>query len=414
MGCDSAGVKSRKIKERVIILGFDAVSPWLLRRYISEGHLPNLKALAEEGSFTELKTSIPPESPVAWSTFSVSAQAGVHGIYDFLNRDLKTYTPRIASVKPEYPRFLWDFIPLGGPKAVSLQTGKPFWKHAAEHGVKSAMLEAPVAFPAYEVQAESILLSGLTTPDLRGTQATYHFFTTDIYSESFEDTEFGGKVSALEFDNDHRAQATVYGPWNPVTRQKRIRLLDKRNKLAALILLTLPGTPLIYYGEEVGMTGMNPPDEAIRTPMDWNMVARQRQDPRSLLDWYRRLIRLRTLYPALTTRDDRDISSYKELKTGHEHVYAFLRLAQGADPMIVVVNFSDLPVERCKIRAITSPLAQGRYAVTDLLSHGPSRECSNLQIGPNGRFSGYRPHLQLEPETGYLLKAERMSETKRP
>ena len=232
-GCESTGAKPRKIKERVIILGFDAVSPWLLQQYMSEGHLPNLKALADEGSFTELKTSIPPESPVAWSTFSVSAQAGVHGIYDFLNRDLETYTPRIASVKPVFPRFLWDFIPLERPKAVSLQTGKPFWKHAAEHGVKSAMLEAPVAFPAYEVQAGSILLSGLTTPDLRGTQATYHFFTTDIYSENFEDTEFGGKVSALEFDDNRIARATVYGPWNPVTRQKRARLLEKRNKLVA-------------------------------------------------------------------------------------------------------------------------------------------------------------------------------------
>jgi len=232
-GCEAAGAQPRELKERVIILGFDAVSPWLLRRYMDQGLLPNLKALAEEGTFSELQSSIPPESPVAWSTFSVSAQAGVHGIYDFLNRDLETYNPRIASVKPVYPRFLWDMIPLGRPKALSLQTGKPFWKHAAEHGIKSAMLEAPVAFPAYEVQAESILLSGLTTPDLRGTQATYHFFTTDIFSENFEDTEFGGKVSPLEFDSRGRSRATIYGPWNPVTRQKRIRLLEKRSRLVA-------------------------------------------------------------------------------------------------------------------------------------------------------------------------------------
>jgi predicted AlkP superfamily phosphohydrolase/phosphomutase len=232
-GCESPGVKPKKLKEKVIILGFDAVSPWLLKRYMDQGHLPNLKALAAEGSFTELKSSIPPESPVAWSTFSVSAQAGVHGIYDFLNRDLKTYTPRIASVKPVYPKFLWDLIPLSRPKAISLQTGKPFWKHAAEHGIKSAVLEAPVAFPAYELQADSVMLSGLTTPDLRGTQATYHFFTTDIYSGNFEDTEFGGKISVLEFDKDRVARATVFGPWNPITRQKRIRLLDKRNKLVS-------------------------------------------------------------------------------------------------------------------------------------------------------------------------------------
>ena len=66
----------------------------------------------------------------------------------------------------------WDLIPLGKPKAINLQTGKPFWVQAAEHGIKSAVLEAPVAFPARELQADSLLLSGLTTPDLRGTQGT--------------------------------------------------------------------------------------------------------------------------------------------------------------------------------------------------------------------------------------------------
>lgn len=182
----------------------------------------------------------------------------------------------------------------------------------------------------------------------------------------------------------------------------------QRNKLTALILFTLPGTPMIYYGEEVGMTGVNPPDEAIRTPMDWEMVAKQRQDPGSLLNWYGQLVHLRDLYPVLTARDDWDVASYKELQTVNRQVYAYLRHAEGADPLVVVVNLSDSPVEQYKIRAMTSPLAQGWYGITDLLSRGPDEKCLNLQIGPKGRIDGYRSHLQLEPMTGYLLKLEPM------
>ena len=233
LACGHGKVSPRKMKKKVIILGYDAICPVLLKQYMDQELMPNLSSLAAEGSFTALGTSIPPESPVAWSTFSVSAQAGVHGIYDFLNRDVETYNPKIASVKPVYPTFLWDLIPLGKPKAISLQTGKPFWVQAAEHGIKTAVLEAPVAFPAPELQSDSLLLSGLTTPDLRGTQGTYHFFTTDIYSENIEDTEFGGKVTALEFSTGGRAQAVIIGPWNPLTRQKRKKLLEQRNNLAA-------------------------------------------------------------------------------------------------------------------------------------------------------------------------------------
>ena len=43
-------------------------------------------------------------------------------------------------------------------------------------------------------------------------------------------------------------------------------------KLAAFLLLTSPGTPFIYYGEEIGMQGKKP-DENIRLPMQWNAEA---------------------------------------------------------------------------------------------------------------------------------------------
>jgi len=231
VSCGSKGVPARQLDRKVIVLGYDAVDPRLVRKFMEEGHLPNLKVLAEEGTFSELTSSIPPESPVAWSTFSVSGQAGVHGIYDFLSRDVATYTPRISAAEPEYPKFLWDLIPLGKPHARCLRTGKPFWVQAAENGIRSAVLEAPVSFPATRLEADSLLLTGLTTPDLRGTQATYHFFTTDIYSEQLGDTEFGGKVTPIEFGPDRKAEARIAGPWNPITRQKRKRLLDERNRL---------------------------------------------------------------------------------------------------------------------------------------------------------------------------------------
>ena len=48
----------------------------------AKGELPNLKALAEKGSMVDLATTKPPESPVAWASFSIGANPGKHGIYD--------------------------------------------------------------------------------------------------------------------------------------------------------------------------------------------------------------------------------------------------------------------------------------------------------------------------------------------
>src|SRR5213075_1600686 len=85
---------------------------------------------------------------------------------------------------------------------------------------------------------------------------------------------------------------------------------------AAAILLTLPGTPFLYYGEEVGMqNGPTSADESKRTPMPWSMlggftpsatpwiayapglaannVASEITDPQSLWSYYRNWIATR-------------------------------------------------------------------------------------------------------------------------
>jgi alpha-amylase len=184
----------------------------------------------------------------------------------------------------------------------------------------------------------------------------------------------------------------------------------ERNKLAALILLSLPGTPLVYYGEEIGMTGTNPPDEAIRTPMEWGRVLEQKLNPSSLFNWYRQLIHLRSSCPALTARDDQEETSYRELMTDDMDVYAYLRDTSGADPVLVMINLSERPLEDYSIRMNRSLLEPGRYQVHDLLQKSPEEECALLQVRPQGRITSYRPLLQLEPNRGYLLRLHRVQE----
>lgn len=92
----------------------------------------------------------------------------------------------------------------------------------------------------------------------------------------------------------------------------------ERAKMAANMLLTLPGTVFIYYGEEIGMGGAKP-DEELRTPFLWGgddpmetswhdskynkrtiPLAEQQADPDSLWHHYKSMIALREQYPALS------------------------------------------------------------------------------------------------------------------
>src|SRR5258708_12705843 len=53
--------------QKLIILGIDGMDPQLLKQFIQQGKMPNFYKLMQQGSFRQLTTSIPPQSPVAWS-----------------------------------------------------------------------------------------------------------------------------------------------------------------------------------------------------------------------------------------------------------------------------------------------------------------------------------------------------------
>ena len=92
------GKPLRRAKQRVFVIGFDGMDPTLARKWMDEGKLPNLKALADEGVFARLGSTQPSESPTAWSSFATGVNPGKHSIYDFLVRDLATYFPDFLSL----------------------------------------------------------------------------------------------------------------------------------------------------------------------------------------------------------------------------------------------------------------------------------------------------------------------------
>ncbi len=188
-------------------------------------------------------------------------------------------------------------------------------------------------------------------------------------------------------------------------------------KLAASALLTLPGVPFLYYGEEIGMVGQKP-DEQIRTPMQWDgsanagftdgtawqpvngdypevNVAAQATDPDSLLAHYRALIRARTDHAALRT------GGLMALASSCRDVVAHLRTApDGGDTVLVLLNFADSDQSGCAFDGAASKVPGGTYEVTDLLTEEPA---AGITVAEDGSITGYAPLPTLSPRQAALL-----------
>jgi alpha-amylase len=135
-----------------------------------------------------------------------------------------------------------------------------------------------------------------------------------------------------------------------------------RLKLAAGLLLTLPGVPFIYYGEEIGMpNGAAAKDEEKRTPMRWDdsanagfstsepwysfstddagiTVSAQEADPESLLNWYKTFIALRKNQPALSQ------GSTQVVPTEENALLAFKRVMNEQE-ILVLANVGNKELE---------------------------------------------------------------------
>jgi len=189
-----------------------------------------------------------------------------------------------------------------------------------------------------------------------------------------------------------------------------------RARVAATLLLTLPGLPFVYYGEEIGMRG-DKPDERLRTPMHWTRepgagftrghpwqplqpdsftanVEVQDADPRSLLNLYRRLIHLRADHPALGA------GRLVPMVASSEAVTAYLR-QEGDRAVLVVANLGETALSGVTLSSDEGALAVGAYEAVNLLG-GPAAQ--PLTVETDGRIHAYVALPSLEPRHAYVFE----------
>jgi predicted AlkP superfamily phosphohydrolase/phosphomutase len=183
---------------RVVILGLDGMDPGLLTRLMREGRMPNFEKLAHRGVFRPLDTSVPSMSPVAWSTFATGVDASRHSIFDFLTRDPCTYAPILSSTDIVNAKRVLNIgrymIPLGKPRIKLLQKSQHFWKLLGQKNIFSIIQRVPITFPPVPFK-NGLLLSGMCVPDLRGSQGTFSYFSTE--TQEGEAKFVGGEQTVL-------------------------------------------------------------------------------------------------------------------------------------------------------------------------------------------------------------------------
>jgi len=179
-------------------------------------------------------------------------------------------------------------------------------------------------------------------------------------------------------------------------------------KLAAAVYLTLPGTPFIYYGEEIGMTGTGN-DETKRKPMQWSNlanagfswgtpweplasnynlvnVAAQQQDNTSLWHTYQQFISVRKENTALRK------GAYKVMADVNTELIGYARYTND-ELLLVIHNFTGNDVSNAAFALGATNLPEGNYAVIDLLH--PEDQLATVTLGAGGNITNYEPGVDV-------------------
>ena len=131
-------------QRRLMIIGIDAATLDLVRPWAAAGHLPNLKRFLDHGASGPLQTTLPVQSPAAWSTFATGLNPGKHGVLNFAQLSADSYRAVFTNA--------------------SHRRGETFWEIAGRHGIRGGVLNMPFTYPPGPYNG--FLISGMLTPGM--------------------------------------------------------------------------------------------------------------------------------------------------------------------------------------------------------------------------------------------------------
>ena len=115
--------------QKTIVIGIDSGCWEYINPLLEKDRLPNIKQLVQNGSHGILKSTIPPVSPAAWSSFITGKNPGKHSIFDWWYKDENKFRPTLSTDRK----------------------GTPFWKYLNLKGIRTGIMNIPLTYPPDKV-----------------------------------------------------------------------------------------------------------------------------------------------------------------------------------------------------------------------------------------------------------------------
>jgi predicted AlkP superfamily phosphohydrolase/phosphomutase len=183
---------------KVVCIGLDGATFDLIKPFIAQGKLPTFKKLMDSGAFSELRSTVPPVTASAWSSFMTGKNPGAHGLFDFMQRRENSY----------------DLAPVSALD----RDGKAVWDLIGESGKNVIVMNVPVTWPPQSVNGQ--LVTGMLTPrnaenytypkelaeEIKNAIGEYIVYSDEVYSKG------RGEIflTALKYSAEQRVRAAEY------------------------------------------------------------------------------------------------------------------------------------------------------------------------------------------------------------